>query len=272
MFATLWTVIKYVILLGGSAVIAAWAGLTIGAVESTIALWATGWLVGLRTDAQVRHRHVLLLLGFVALALVYAGAIWWLLTKYVAAAAWATAKLGPALQVLGVALPSSPTAAVPTINAAFLVLCVAVKLAALSPLGLPGIGNSGLMEGLARWAHRRRAAGWLLKPWWVTSRMFGVALTLLGLTTLAVQWWVLPDAVAISWLSLMASALIPIGIEWYFWLSSDVDHQLEAEFGGRDQPPPLTEALFEDLWRRYRRIWPMHWTAAGNQAPERRDG
>jgi hypothetical protein len=272
MFATLWTVIKYVVLLGGSAVIAAWVGLAIGAVESTVALWATGWLVGLRTDVQMRHRHVLLLLGFVVLALVYAGAIWWLITKYVAAAAWATAKLGPVLQLLGVTLPSSPEAAVPAINTAFLVLCLATKLAALTRLGSTGTGNSGLTEGLARCAHRRRAAGWLLKPWWVTSRMFGVMLALLGVTTLAVQWWVLPDAVPISWLSFMASALIPIGVEWYFWLSSEVDHQLEAEFGGRDQAPPLTEAVFEDLWRRYRRVWPLHWTAAGNRAPERRDG
>jgi hypothetical protein len=271
MLAPLWSLAKFVVLLAGTASAAVWAGLALGVVESAMAIWAIFWLIRLRTDKTVRHRHVMLLLVVTAMALLYAGLIWWLLAKYPIAVAWATARLGP-VQPLGVTLPLSPVAAVPFINALFLVLCVAVKMLALSPVGLERIQGSGSMESLAEWAHRHRAAGWFLKPWWLMSRVFGIALVLLGIASLVLQWWALPDSLLISWLSPLASALIPIGLEWYFWLSSEVDDQPEVEFGGRDQDPVRTEAIFEDLWRRYRHIWPGHWTAAGNRAPERRDG
>ena len=272
MLATLWTLLKYLVLLAGTASVAVWAGLALGLVESAIVIWSIFWLIRLRTDKTVRHRHVMLLLVVAAMALLYAGLIWWILAKYAIAAAWATARLSPVLQLLGATLPASPIAAVPVINAMFLVLCVAMKMLALSPIGLERIEGSRWMESLAEWAHRRRAAGWLLKPWWLMSRAFGVALALLGVASLALQWWVLPDTLLISWLSLLASALIPIGLEWYFWLSSKVDDQPQAEFGGKDQDPLRTEAVFEDLWRRYRHVWLGHWTAAGNRAPERRNG
>jgi len=272
MLAALWNLLKKLILVAGSAGVAVWLGVNLGALESTISLWATGWLMAQRTEPAQRHRHLIVLIGLAVLTLCFAGLSGWLLAKYPLALSWVTTRLDPLLQLLGLTLPATPVAALPALNAVFLVLCVAGKWAAFGVAGVVRLDGTSFADSLFSVAYRKRESRWLLKPWWVLSRAYGAALALVGAVALALQWWVLPELLADAWFSVLAAALIPLGLEWYFWLSGDLDEQIDAEFGGKDQDAVRTEAVFEDLWRRYRHFWPAHWKAAGNRAPESPNG
>ena len=47
----------------------------------------------------------------------------------------------------------------------------------------------------------------------------------------------------------------------------------EPEFAAGNLGPDQLRAVFQDLWVRYRQVWPKHWRAAGNRSPEfPRDG
>ena len=248
--------------------LAVWMAAVWSSLELAFGIWAIAWLIGLRTPVAHRHQHSVILLAVGVLSLAYASAVWWLVDAYVAAVASFTAHLDPLLQWIGVSLPTTSAAAFPLINVLFLALCVGLKVIALSGTPLARWAGAAGADGLFTVAYRLRETRWRLKPWWLVARVFGPMLLTIGGLLFLRQWWLLLDNAFAGWVSLLPSALIAIGLEWHLWLSGEVDEHFEPAFAGRDTGTAKTLAVFEDLWRRYRRLWPDHWRAAGNRGPE----
>jgi hypothetical protein len=98
--------------------------------------------------------------------------------------------------------------------------------------------------------------------------LLGWLLLALGLGLTAWQAWEVRDPSFAGWVRLLPVLTIAAGIEWLQWLSGTVDEQVEPEFGGGGLGDGQLSAIFEDLWVRYRQVWPRHWRAAGNRSPE----
>jgi len=257
------------LLFAGSLGAAGWLGYVTQMFEPWLAVWAISWLVAVRTKPKNRHLHVALLLAGLATMIGAAVLIGWLDARYAGLVAWVTRHIGPVLATVGFALPSTIVGAITALNVLALVAWLGIKMVQ-RPL-VERAGLSGL-EALLGMAYRRREIVWRLKPWWLWCRAIAAATAMVGVGLLAWQWWQLDDPSFVGWVRLLPAGLIAVGIEWWLWLSGEVDDEIEAEFAGSDLGPVKPAAMFEDLWVRYRRVWPHHWRAAGNRAPEMPDG
>lgn len=250
-----------------SAALAAWLahGWAIG--QPVLMVWAASWLLLLRTPPGRRHQHVLLLLVMVLLALAASLVLAVAADDYAAWAAVANAQWAGPLQWLNLGLPPTLAAAGPLLGVLFLVLCVLVKAPLVSALAFTTPVGLAWAAPVFQLAYRPRGERWWLAPSWRDAQALGVYLALLGLVAWAALWWTLSQGSVPPWWPLLPAALLPLGIEWLWWLSGEVDQRLEPTLGGRDDGA-RESADFDDLWRRYRQRWPQLWRAAGNRVPE----
>lgn len=259
----------FALLFAGSLGAAGWLGYVTQIFEPWLAVWAISWLVVVRTKPRNRHLHVVLLLAALATMIGAALLIGWLDARYAGFVVWVTRHIGPVLATVGFALPSTIVGAITLLNALALVAWLGIKM-----VQRPLIERAGLSgwEALLGMAYRRRETVWRLKPWWLWCRAIALGTTAVGVGLIAWQWWQLDEPSFAGWVRLLPAGLIAVGIEWWLWLSGEVDDEVEAEFAGGDLGPVKPAAMFEELWVRYRRVWPQHWRAAGNRAPEMPDG
>jgi len=189
--------------------------------------------------------------------------------NYSAFAARVDSTIGPMLMLLGYQLPLTAAEAFTLLNLVALLSWFLVKLALVSVVDAGGLVG---WEGASEVAYRRREGRWLMKPWWLSAKLIGPALAACGVALLAWQWWEIDGSSFTGWVRALPGALIAVGIEWWLWLSGEVDDHVEPEFAGGADDGGQSVALFEDLWGRYRRMWPENWRAAGNRAPVTPDG
>lgn len=231
--------------------------------------WLVHWLFSTRTRPRNRVGHVQLLALGMFVMIVAGALILWIERRYSAFVSWVDSVIGFAMAILGYQLPLTAVEAYPLLNilALFVWLLIKIPVTALVDRG----GLDGLEEAYEI-AYRRREGRWLLKPWWIWSRPLALSLATIGAAFLAWQWWQLDEPGFGGWVMALPAALIAIGIEWWLWLSGEVDDRVGPEFSGDGGGTEKSIAMFEDLWGRYRRVWPGQWRAAGNRGPETPDG
>ena len=267
MIGTLLRGLGIVVLLVVPLAVLAWLGYQADLLGLALVAWATGCLFAFRTTRARRHQHGLLLLAAILVQSAAGLAIGWTVAEYASIAAWINVHWGAALAVVGLAVSPTAAGAVTFLNGIALAAWAFVKFLLLRALGRQSAIETSV-GSQSSIAYRRREQAWRLKPWWLWARSLGWLLLVLGIGLTIWQAWNLRNPGFTGWVWLLPVLLVAVGVEWLQWLSGTVDEQAEPEFAAGNLGPDQLTAVFQDLWVRYRQVWPKHWRAAGNRSPE----